>query len=484
MVGIPVFDLDTLRAHETEHAALKLMERAGTSAAKWLLARSPRLTSVLVIAGPGNNGGDAFVMARVLAEAGKQVQVYLTAEPPPVGSPARHALAALKVSPKPIILLPELPERADHCDWVVDGIFGIGLNRPPDGQFAEIIDQINRYRSAHTQILALDVPSGVDALTGDVYYPAVVADVTLTFLAHKAGLWTGAALDYIGALVMLDCGVPAPQSATEAIVVRWDDVAHGLPTRLRTAHKGDAGSVMVVGGAPGMAGAALLAGRAALRAGAGKVHVGFAGEVAPQVDILYPELMLEPFTVFRSPLDAIVLGPGLSTSRSAKEVVMRALSLPLPLVLDADALNIIHADFGLRDRMRTRQGPTIATPHPGEAARLLNITVEQVNADRIASARMLSENLRAHVVLKGAGSVSVSTSGATTINATGNPLLATAGSGDVLAGMIGALLAQALQPYTALVLAVAWHGHIADLLAKKGVRHATASDIVSALAGH
>ncbi len=479
MLGLPVFDLDALRAHEAAHADLGLMERAGLAAATWLLQRDLTFQSALVVAGPGNNGGDAYVVARHLHAAGKFVLVIGLAPPGDHAPDAQAARDALKAAGVEIHLA--LPDVAEHFDWVIDGIFGIGLNRPPDARYADAIEHINRRRSPHTGVLAIDVPSGVDALTGDVYFPSVVADATLTFLAHKAGLWTGAALDYLGELVLLDLDLPAPDAPTDALVVTWAHVVRGLPVRLRTAHKGSSGSVMIVGGADGMVGAALLAGRAAQRAGAGKVLVGFAAETVPLVDVMFPELMLEPFSSFKANVEAVVVGPGLSTSSRAKDIVVRALNLPQPLVLDADALNIIASDFGLRDRLRDRTAPTTVTPHPGEAARMLNITVEQVNADRISSARMLSERFRANVVLKGAGSVCVSVTGATNIAAAGNPLLATAGSGDVLAGMLGALIAQGLQPFTALVMAVCWHGHLAERMAARGVQRATASDLIEEL---
>jgi ADP-dependent NAD(P)H-hydrate dehydratase / NAD(P)H-hydrate epimerase len=310
----------------------------------------------------------------------------------------------------------------------------------------------------------------------------VVADVTLTFLAHKPGLYTGPAVDCVGEVVMLGLDVPGPTAATVATGIEFADVRSALPWRVRSAHKGSSGTLIVVGGATGMVGAAILAARAGLRAGAGKVKVGFVAEQAPIADMMFPELMYDTPEALKSPASAVVLGPGMSTSPRAKEALTKALSLNVPLVLDADALNLVHMDFGLRDRLRTRTAPTIATPHPQEAARLLSISTEAVNADRITAARRVSETLRAHVALKGAGTVCVNVTGATTINRTGNPLLATAGTGDVLAGMIGALLAQGLKPFHAMVIGVAWHGHIADTLAARGIERATASDIVEQLA--
>jgi hydroxyethylthiazole kinase-like uncharacterized protein yjeF len=480
MLGIPVFDIDALRAHESQYAQLDLMERAGAAAAQWLVQRDPALQRALVVAGPGNNGGDAMVMARHLQETGKDVMLVALSPPPQPGTRARDAYDALIAANVTVTF--EMPKVGEFkCDWVIDGIFGIGLNRAPSEGYASVIDRINKLRLRGTRVLALDVPSGIDALTGEAYFPAVVADATLTFIAHKPGLWTGPALDYIGECVLLDLELPSPDSLTDAVVVRWADVAGGMPTRLRTAHKGSHGTVMIVGGTDGMIGAALLAGRSALSAGAGKVIVGLMAETAPVVDPLFPELMLEPFETFNAQADVVVIGPGLGTSPRAKDALVRALNLPIPVVLDADALNVLSADFGLRDRLRVRNAPTLATPHSGEASRILSLPIDDINADRIGYARSIAELMRAHVVLKGAGSVCTSATGATTICAAGNPLLATAGSGDVLAGMIGALLAQAMQPYTALVLAVTWHGHLADRLALKKFGRITASDLVHEL---
>jgi ADP-dependent NAD(P)H-hydrate dehydratase / NAD(P)H-hydrate epimerase len=412
-----------------------------------------------------------------LAEAGKDVLVVALSPPGQPGTNARDAYDALVTAGVSIAF--EMPKvGVFKSDWVIDGIFGIGLNRAPSEGYAGVVERINKMRTRGTRVLSLDVPSGIDALTGEAFFPAVVADVTLTFLAHKPGLWTGPALDYIGECVLLDLDIPSPDSVTDAVVVWWTDLASGMPTRLRTAHKGSNGLTMVVGGSDGMIGAALLTGRAALSAGAGKSVVGLMAQTAPVVDPVFPELMLDPFTTFHPESDVVVLGPGLGTSARAKETLVRALNLPIPVVLDADALSILAADFGLKDRLRARNAPTLATPHPGEAARILNTTADEVNADRISAARTIAEEFRAHVVLKGAGSVCVSSTGATTICASGNPLLATAGSGDVLAGMIGALLAQGMQPYAALVMAVAWHGHLADRLSRKRYARITASDLI------
>jgi ADP-dependent NAD(P)H-hydrate dehydratase / NAD(P)H-hydrate epimerase len=486
MAGLPLFGIEALRAHEVENRNAQLMERAGTAAAEWLIYQDPSFARALIVAGPGNNGGDAFVMARVLLESGKAVTVVALALPREDASDAQRAYEALVATGVPIER--EMPQAGFQADWVVDGVFGIGLNRAPEASYRAVIERINQFRVAHggrTKILSLDVPSGVDAQTGYAFEPSVIADYTLTFLARKPGLYTGMGLEFVGEIVLLDLGLGNPGSKTDGLLIHWPDVANALPWRRRTSHKGDAGTLMVVGGAQGMVGAPMLSARAASRAGAGKVQVGFitnnTAQITPLVDMLAPELMFAPFSKFPEKLSAVVIGPGLGLNAAATDALGQALRLSVPIVLDADALTLISQNTGLADRVRARTSPTLLTPHPGEASRLLHISTEDVNADRIACARSLSEQLRAHVVLKGAGSVCVNTNGATSINATGNPLLATAGMGDVLAGIISALLAQGMQPFHALVVGVAWHGHLADTLAGRGRTRIVASDVITVL---
>jgi ADP-dependent NAD(P)H-hydrate dehydratase / NAD(P)H-hydrate epimerase len=481
MAGLPLFGIDAIRKHELENAGQELMARAGDAAAQWLVRHDPSFATALLVAGPGNNGGDTFAMARFLLEAGKDITVVALALPGESSPDAMRAFNALEQMG--VTIEREMPGPGFQADWVVDGVFGIGLNRAPDVGYRSTLERINQLRTTRTKVLSLDVPSGVDAQTGYAFTPCVIADYTLTFLARKPGLYTGAALDYTGEIVVLDLGVGHPAAKTDAMLIRWTDVAASLPWRHRTAHKGDAGTLMIVGGATGMVGAPLLAARSASRAGAGKVHVGFMAQTAPQVDFFAPELMLEPFIKFREGISAAVVGPGLGITTAATDALAQAMRIGVPLVIDADALTLISQNTSLADRIRARTSPTLLTPHPGEAARLLHIPVEDVNADRLACARALSEQLRAHVVLKGAGSVCVNASGATSINATGNPLLATAGTGDILAGIIGALLAQGMQPFHALVVGVAWHGHLADSLAGRGRQRIVAGDLIGELAG-
>jgi hydroxyethylthiazole kinase-like uncharacterized protein yjeF len=478
----PILRVADLRTIEAQHAALPLMERAGAAAAE--VARTladGRSGRIAVLAGPGNNGGDAFVVARWLRAWFFDVAVVFLGDParlPPDAAAARAEFAAHGGS-----TTREPP--TDAPALIVDGLFGIGLGRPPGAEYAALIDWAN---GSAAPILALDVPSGLDADTGCAFAPAIDATATATFLAWKPGLLTGDGPDRSGRVSLHSLGVALGAAATSAgHRLDWPPLAAALPDVLRRSrrnvHKGSFGTLGIVGGAAGMAGAPVLAGRAAMKLGAGKVWIGFASRKPPSVDWLAPELMLRSaHDVLGGGFDALVIGPGLGAGDAARGLVARALGAPVPVALDADALNVIARDSGLRADLRARRAPTLATPHPAEAARLLRTDTAAVGADRLGAAMALARELDAHVVLKGAGSVLASPDGAFDINATGGPALATAGTGDVLAGMLGALLAQRIEPRTALRYAVALHGAAADAVVAHGAGPAgvVASEIADA----
>ena len=379
-----------------------------------------------------------------------------------------------------ITVLHHIPAQIE-ADWLVDGLFGIGLKRPLDGGYSDAVPVIAAARAAGAKVLALDVPSGVDAdtgaLVGDV---AVAADHTLTFLALKPGLLTGAALDYVGELDCDALGVASIDAPTvHAIEVTYIDA---IRRRLAiNTHKGSNGTCVIIGGATGMLGAALLASRAAMRSGAGKVKLGWLADPAPQVDPLVPEVMMGTATdLIANECSAMVVGCGLGVSGAAVRALKTVLKREVPLVVDADALNLVAQSAELATLMQRRTAPTIITPHPTEAARLLGCSTADVQRDRLRAARDLASGYRCIAVVKGAGTV-ICDGIETTINRTGNPLLASAGTGDALAGMMGALLAQGYNAATAARLGVCMHGAAADLLAARGIRRAVASDVVSEL---
>ena len=351
---------------------------------------------------------------------------------------------------------------------VVDALFGIGLVRPVADEYAALIRWAN---AAAAPRLALDVPSGIDADTGAVHGVAVDATHTATFLAWKPGLLTGDGVDHAGSVSVHDLCVDVTADA-RGVRLAWDRLSLRLPPVLRrdrqAVHKGTFGTLCIVGGAAGMVGAALLAGRAALACGPGKVHVRLLAQDAPVVDAGAPELMLRHEGDLPADATAWVVGPGLSTAAAARAILARCIGTAAPLVLDADALNAVAADDALRAALPARAGDTVLTPHPAEAARLLRCDTAAVQRDRIAAALALAQSLRAHVVVKGAGSGIAHPDGAFAINASGNPALATGGTGDVLAGIVGALLAQGIDAALALRLGVCVHGAAADALVAAG----------------
>jgi hydroxyethylthiazole kinase-like uncharacterized protein yjeF len=416
-----------------------LMERAGAAAAELAIKLVPETgKDVLVLAGPGNNGGDAKIVARILQ--GKFLRVALVTQ------------------------ASEIPQNT-RWDLVVDGLFGIGLGRKLEGEHAKLVEYANAQRCP---VLALDVPSGLIAETGQVLGPAVRATHTITFIGLKPGLLTLDGPDHCGQVKVDSLGLDLKSTKTgHGWVAEPAAFANVLKPRPRNFHKGMAGSVAVIGGATGMAGAALLAGRAALKLGAGRVYGGLLEELT--IDPGAPELMLRhPDDVLGLDLDAIVIGPGLGQGERAETLLGAVLASEIACVLDADALNLIAENEDLRKACARRTAETLITPHPAEAARLLVTKTADVQTDRLAAARNLSTNLNAHVVLKGNGSIIVARDGHWFINTSGNPGMGSAGMGDVLAGILGALLAQKYSGETALVLGTHLHGCAADECVRAG----------------
>ena len=469
---IPVLTNAELRPIEARFASASppLMERAGRATAQ--AARQLATDTgarILVVAGPGNNGGDAWVAAAHLLESFHKVVVLDATGAAPKAAEARAAKDTFTARRGEVVReWPAGPAPA----LILDGLLGIGLARDVEAPFAALIERMN---ASPAPILAIDVPSGLESETGHVRGAAVRAKHTLTLLAHKVGLHTADGPDHCGAIELDDLGAgDAVLAAARGALLTPRDVAPWLAPRRRNAHKGDFGTLGIVGGNRGMVGAALLAGRSALLAGAGKVYLGLLAADAPAADLLHPELMLRPVD------DAIlaqvlVMGPGAGQSPSATSVSMfervllpGAIASTKALVLDADALNAIAFSDTLRAALPKRNAPTIVTPHPAEAARLLGRTTAEVQSDRLAAALELARDFNSHVVLKGVGSLCASPDARWAVNTTGNPGLASGGTGDVLAGLIGALLCQGLEAGRALRYAVCLHGAAADTLVARG----------------
>jgi hydroxyethylthiazole kinase-like uncharacterized protein yjeF len=442
-----------------------LMRRAGASAAAVATRLLPAGGSVLALVGPGNNGGDALEAAALLADKGFPVTIRMFADRAKFPMDAAQALRRAEAS----------PARFDAAapisgDWslVIDGLFGIGLARALTGDIAEVVTELNR---AGCPVLALDVPSGLDADTGAVVGPhgvAVQASHTITFIGDKPGLHTADGCDHAGVVEVAALDVDAQLYPKASVLLNEATLfaMHARPRRANS-HKGSFGDVAVVGGAHGMAGAAVLAARSAAFAGAGRVYAGYI-DAPPAYDPVHPEIMCRRAEDIDLSRAAIVAGPGFGGEAAAKALLSRILDAHGPLVLDADALNLVAADGALQAQVAARSAPTLITPHPLEAARLLGVGSSEIQADRLQAARTLARRYHAVALLKGAGSVMARPDGFAAINTTGNPALATGGSGDVLAGLCGALLAQGWPAWEAMLGAVWLHGAAADSLVRQG----------------
>jgi len=446
-------------------ALMRLAGRAAADAALALLG-SERARPVLVLAGPGNNGGDALELAAHLGEAGVDVVVLHLAGSGKVSPEAAQALARARGS-----RVNFADVALDVRDWalVVDGLFGIGLTRPIEGRYRELVLGIDKVACP---VLALDVPSGLDADSGAVIGPngvAVRATHTITFIGDKPGLHTSEGCDHAGQVQVAGLGLDAALFEPARAGVASPALFHArLTPRRANSHKGHYGDVAVIGGAHGMAGAAVLAARGALYAGAGRVFAAMIGPALP-LDPLQPELMFRSAHDFEIAGRVLVLGPGMGGAMEAMRALGAGLDSAAPIVIDADGLNLVAASLELQDRIARRHADTIVTPHPLEAGRLLGKSAPEVQADRLGAARSLARRLQATVVLKGCGTVVARPDGEVAINPTGNPGLASGGSGDVLAGMCGALLAQGWPGWEAAVGAVWMHGAAADRLVEHGV---------------
>jgi hydroxyethylthiazole kinase-like uncharacterized protein yjeF len=428
-----------------------LMQRAGASVARLALALAPHARTFWVMCGPGNNGGDGFEAAMRLHQQGRQVFVRWLGDearmPEDAGRSLQRARAAgvAFCSHDPANLLPQ--------DLCIDALLGLGGNRAPSDAIAV---RIAAMRDGGAPVLAVDLPSGLNGDTG-VSAGAVRADHTLCLLTLKPGLFTAQGRDASGCIWFDDL-----QSADHApLPDAWLSGAPPWVTRAHASHKGSFGDVAVIGGAPGMQGAAVLAASAALHAGAGRVYVSLLGQDgAAPVPSAPPELMTRAFAALNLPALAVACGCGGGTQ--VAEVMAQVLDQAAHLVLDADALNALALDPQLQTRLRGRTRPTVLTPHPLEAARLLACTTAEVQVDRLSAARELAARFASVVVLKGSGTVIAEHGRAPHINPTGNARLATAGTGDVLAGMLAAHLAMGTPPFDAACAAVFRHGAIAD----------------------
>ena len=456
-----------------------LMRRAGLSAARLALALAPHARRVWIAAGPGNNGGDGLEAALHLQRAGKSILVSLCGDVSRLPDDARDAHARA-VAAGVVISNQEGPP--DPPDIAIDALLGIGATRAPAGTMAGLVAQLNALRCP---VLSLDLPSGMNADTGQAYgEDCVVAQHTLSLLSLKPGLFTGSGRDLAGTVWFDPLEVDTPTgeaSSPDAWLSGAAPVRQAMRPRPHAQHKGSFGDVAVVGGAAGMAGAALLAARAALAAGAGRVFVQWLDAAAPTVDPCQPELMLRADWTSQRPetLAETTVVCGCGGGDAVRATLPALLGRAARLVLDADALNAVAIDGALQKLLAARSSArrsTVLTPHPLEAARLLGSSSAQVQDDRLAAARALAEKFACVVLLKGSGSVLAAPGRVPHINPTGNASLASAGTGDVLAGLLGALWSQRRAmsagdaAFSAALAAAHLHGSLADPQACGAVR--------------
>jgi ADP-dependent NAD(P)H-hydrate dehydratase / NAD(P)H-hydrate epimerase len=456
------------QAAAADLAAHTLMARAGDAVARLALAVSPHAGTIDVWCGPGNNGGDGFVAAGLLQSWGKSVHAIVVGDAARRPADATHAFQQARDAG--VAISEALPERVQG-DLAIDALLGIGGQRAVEGVFATAIERLN---AGAAPVLAVDVPSGLACDSGRVLGIAVRAAHTLSLLTLKPGLFTAHGRDHAGRVWFDDLAAATGASAVE---LAGPEAARALSApRRHVQHKGSFGDVMVIGGAAGMVGAAVLAARAALAAGAGRVYLGLLARTDPAwIDAKHPEVMARPVAQLLEArtLDSatVVCGCG---GGSMRDTLPPLLHRAPRLVLDADALNTVAGEPALQKALRARaarQMHTVLTPHPLEAARLLGTDTQQVQADRLHAARALAEAMLCTVLLKGSGTVVASVDGSTSINPTGDARLGSAGSGDVLAGWLGgwwAANAQATSSH-AVAQASAWlHGSAVDPAARVG----------------
>lgn len=461
-------------------AGVTLMARAAAVAFRYLLELWPETDAITVFCGTGNNGGDGYLLADLAHKRGIGATVVQLGDSSKISGDALLAREQAMANGVPVCSFDAHQMPIDGV--LVDAMLGTGLGGTLRGEYPAVISTIN---SSHLPVLAIDIPSGICSDTGRVLGGAVRADLTVTFIGLKRGLFTFEAPEYTGAVQFADLGVPASvYQSTGGNCARLDLAAllERLPARALTTHKGHCGTVLVVGGDYGMAGAAAMAAEAALRCGAGLVSVATRPEhVAPLV-ARAPEAMPrgvssdEEFTPLLEAADVLVAGPGLGDSAWSRQLLHRSLASGKPALLDADALTM-RAKGVVED---PGAGPRIMTPHPGEAARLLGTTAAAVQADRFAAIEELQARYSATVVLKGNGSL-IADREQTLLCDYGNPGMASGGMGDVLSGVIGSLWAQGLTTIEAAALGTCLHGAAADIAAEEGQRGLLATDLLPRL---
>lgn len=470
--------LDHCAIHEHSIPGIILMSRAAGTAFSCLLEIWPDPGCLQILCGTGNNGGDGFLIADIAHKRGIQVTVLQVGEPGKIVGDA--LLARQQALANGVTIVPFEASLLTPEGVIVDALLGTGLGGDVRGDYVQAIEAIN---TCGAPVLAVDIPSGLCSDTGRVLGLAVHAELTVTFIGLKRGLFTLQAPDYTGVVHFSDLAVPAEvytEVPANCFRLELESLLEHLPARAATAHKGLYGTVLVVGGDYGFAGAAALAGEAALRCGAGLVRVATRPEHVAALVARAPEVMprgisvASDFMPMLESADVLVVGPGLGQSPWSIELAQLALASGKPLVLDADGLNLL-ASGALGDISPV--GNRVLTPHPGEAGRLLSCATTEVQADRFAAVSALQARYGGVVILKGNGTL-ITDGDSVLLSDYGNPGMASGGMGDVLSGVIGALLAQHMAPLASVALGVCLHGAAADIAAGEGQRGLAASDLI------
>ncbi|MES9904754.1 MAG: NAD(P)H-hydrate dehydratase [Sedimenticola sp.] len=473
-----VRELDRIAIEEQGIPGLTLMERAGAAAFRLMRSRWPNAADITVVCGIGNNGGDGYILARLAIEAGLRAEVLYLGKLERLQGDADTAATAYRTAGGVVHPFQGLPQQTD---LIVDALLGTGLEREVVGEWRQAFDAINGHPAP---VLALDLPSGIHSDNGRAMGVAVRAAATISFIGLKQGLFTGDGPDYGGKVFFNSLDVPEAvyrQSTAAAYRVDWWQQRVKFGRRSRTAHKGLLGHLLVVGGERGYAGAVRMAGEAAARSGAGLISIAAHRESLPLIAAGRPELMchgVDRVTGLGSLLrraTVIAVGPGLGQSDWSLSLFQQVLASPLPLVVDADALNLLAVEPLHRDNW-------ILTPHPGEAARLLGCSTSEIAQDRFRAVIELQHKFGGVVVLKGAGTLIAQEGGvAPALCSDGNPGMASGGMGDLLTGIIAALLAQGVEPGNAAIMGVCLHAAAGDLAARYGERGMLAGDLLPAI---
>lgn len=474
-----VRELDRIAIEEFSILGITLMESAGDAAYQLMRAKWPDAKTILVLCGPGNNGGDGYILARLAKADGLTTKLQLIGDHTKLAGDA--LLAAERCTASGLVSMAYCKEDLSESDVIVDALLGTGLDREVLGQWQEVINAINH---CNTPVLSIDIPSGLNADTGQVMGCAVNADATITFIGLKQGLFTGHGVEYAGDIHFNDLDVPEETGTKVSSMIEQitlDDLQSFLTPRLKYSHKGSFGHVLVVGGDDGYAGAARLCAEAAARTGAGLVSLATHGNHAGYITMAVPEVMAHA-TENSSELmpllekaNIVAIGPGLGQSTWGMSLLSKVFESELPLVVDADALNLLAQEPVYSDRW-------VLTPHPGEAARLLNCDSKSIQSDRIAAAKEIQKKLGGITVLKGSGTVIVDDKGNVSICSAGNPGMACGGMGDILTGIIAGLIAQrkslGLDISDAVRLGVCLHAAAGDSATTDGERGMLASDLM------